>query len=123
MSDAWVRATVPAQKATGAFMEFKSTQGAALVAAESPAAAAVEIHEMRMAGDVARMRQIPRLEIPWSAVLKLQPGGYHLMLMGLKQPLKAGEYVPIKLRFESAGKAVQEIELKAQVRALDTPPH
>ncbi|HKY01061.1 MAG TPA: copper chaperone PCu(A)C, partial [Burkholderiales bacterium] len=114
---------VPAQKVTGGFMELKSDRPTALVGATSPMAGVVEIHEMRMDGDMARMRQISRLEIGSAQTVKLQPGGYHLMLMDLKQPLKAGEYIPIKLRFESAGKAMQEIEVKAQVRALDSHHH
>ena len=120
VSDAWVRATVPAQKVTGAFMQLKSDRPSALVSAQSPAAAAIEIHEMRMDGDMARMRAVTRVNIAGGQTVKLQPGGYHLMLLDLKQSLQAGTYVPIKLTFESADKTAQEVEIKAEVRALNS---
>ena len=91
MAGAWVRGTVAGQTTSGAFMELKSAGGAVLVGAESPAAGAVEIHEMNMDGNVMRMRAVPRIDLPAGKSVELKPGGYHVMLMQLKQPLKVGE--------------------------------
>ena len=118
VSDAWVRGTVEGQKATGAFMQLKSPGGATLIAAESPVAGAVEIHEMRMEGNVMRMRALPRLELPAGQAVDLKPGGYHIMLMNLKAPLKKGESVPIRLKFQGQDGKPQEVEVKAEVRDL-----
>jgi copper(I)-binding protein len=118
VADPWVRGTVQGQTATGAFMQLRSAEGAALVSAESPVAGIVEIHEMRMETNVMKMRAIPKLELPAGQPVDLRPGGYHVMLMGLKQPLKAGETVPIKLRFQGRDGKPQEVEVMAPVRDL-----
>jgi hypothetical protein len=118
VSGAWARGTVQGQKATGAFMQLKSADGAALVGAESPVAGAVEIHEMRMEGNVMRMRPVPKLELPAGQTIELKPGGYHIMLLDLKATLKKGESVPIKLRFQGRDGKPQEVEVKAEVRDL-----
>jgi copper(I)-binding protein len=122
VSAPWVRGTVQGQKATGAFMQLKSADGAALVAAESPVAGIVEIHEMKMENNVMRMRAIPKLELPAGQAVDLKPGGYHVMLMDLKQPLKQGDSVPIKLKFQGKDGKPQEIEIKAEVRDLTASP-
>jgi copper(I)-binding protein len=118
VSAAWVRGTVQGQKATGAFMQLKSAEGAALLAAESPVAGVVEIHEMKMDNNVMKMRAVPKLELPAGQAVDLKPGGYHVMLMDLKQPLKQGDSVPIKLKFQGKDGKLQEIEIKAEVRDL-----
>lgn len=114
----WVRGTVSGQQATGAFMEITSQSGATLVGATSPAAEVTEIHEMKMDGGVMKMRAIPRLELPAGKPVELGPGGYHVMLIKLKQPLKKGDSVPLTLRVEGRDKKVESIELKAEVRDL-----
>jgi hypothetical protein len=116
VKDPWARATVPAQKVTGAFMELKSTKGATLVGASSPVAGNVEVHEMKTQGDMMKMREIPRLKLPAGKAVTLAPGGYHIMLFELKQQLKAGESVPIKLVIERAGKR-ETVDVSAEVRA------
>jgi copper(I)-binding protein len=118
VSSPWVRGTVQGQTATGVFMDLKSAEGAALVAAESPVAGTVEIHEMRMEGNVMRMRAIPKLDLPAGQTVHLKPGGYHVMLMDLKQPLKKGETVPLRLKFQGKDGKAQEVEIKAEVRDL-----
>jgi len=118
VSAPWVRGTVQGQKATGAFMQLKSADGAALVAAESPVAGIVEIHEMKMEGNVMRMRAVPKIELPAGRAVELKPGGYHVMLMDLKQPLKQGESVPIRLKFQGKDGKPQELEVRAEVRDL-----
>jgi copper(I)-binding protein len=64
VKDAWVRATVPQQKATGAFMQLQSAQDAKLLSAQSPVAGVVEVHEMAMDGGVMKMRAVPSLALP-----------------------------------------------------------
>ncbi|MGH8617303.1 MAG: copper chaperone PCu(A)C [Burkholderiales bacterium] len=119
--DPWVRGTTPQQKATGAFMKLEAKEPVALVAVSSPAAGVTEIHEMTMEKDVMKMRPIPRLAVAPGKPAELKPGGYHVMLMDLKQPLKAGDSVPITLTFEKADKSRQTVEVKATVRALGAP--
>ena len=118
VEDAWVRGTVATQKATGAFMRLTSSANARLVAAESPVAGVVEIHEMAMEKDVMRMRQVPGLDLAAGRTMELKPGGYHVMLMDLKQPLKGGESVPITLVFEDAAKQRFTQKIEAPVTAL-----
>jgi len=121
VSDAWVRGTVPGQKATGAFMSIKSASDAALVSASSPVAGIVEIHEMAMEGGVMKMRAVPKLPLPAGKPVELKPGGYHVMLMDLKQQLKEGDTVPVTLAFtDKDGKKVTQ-EVKAPVKALTAP--
>lgn len=118
VSQAWVRGTVQGQKATGAFMQIKSTDSATLVAAQSPVAGVVEIHEMKMENNVMKMRAIPKLELPAGQAVDLKPGGYHVMLMDLKQSLKKGDTVPITLKFQGKDGKTQEVEVRAEVREL-----
>lgn len=118
VSGAWARGTVEGQKATGAFMQLRSAGGAALVGVESPVAGAAEIHEMRMEGNTMRMRRIPKLELPAGQPVDLKPGGYHIMLLNLKAPLRKGESVPIKLKLQGKDGKPQEVEVKAEVRDL-----
>ena len=122
---AWVRGTVGAQKTTGAYLEITSAQGGSLIGAESASAGTVEVHEMRMDGNVMRMRAVPRLELPAGKTVALKPGGYHIMLIDLKQPLKKGDTVPLKLKVENKDKSVSVIEVKAEVReaAAAAPSH
>jgi copper(I)-binding protein len=118
VSDAWVRGTVVGQMATGAFMQLKSPADVALVAAASPVAKIVEIHEMKMEGGVMKMGAVERLALPAGRTVELKPGGYHVMLMDLKQPLKEGETVPVTLTFEDKAGRKTTLEVKVPVRAL-----
>jgi copper(I)-binding protein len=114
----WVRGTVAGQMATGAFMEVSSKSGAALVGAASPVAGVTEIHEMKMDGGVMKMRAVARLDLPAGKPVILGPGGYHVMLMNLKQTIKTGDSVPLTLQFEGKDKKVEMIEVVAEVRDL-----
>jgi periplasmic copper chaperone A len=120
VKDPWVRATVPQQKATGAFMQLSAPAESRLVEARSSVAGVVEIHEMAMEGNVMKMRAVPGIELPAGKPVDLKPGGYHVMLMDLKQQLKDGETVPITLIVEGKDKKRETIELKAPVRQLNT---
>jgi copper(I)-binding protein len=119
VSDAWVRGTVAQQKATGMFAKIKSTAGGKLVAASSPMAGIVEVHEMTMDGSTMKMRALPSgLALPAGQTVELKPGGYHVMLMDLKQSLKTGDSVPLTLVVEAKDGTRENIEVKAEVRAL-----
>lgn len=118
IKDAWVRGTVTGQQATGAFLDITSKAGAALVGVSSPAAGVTELHEMKMDGGVMKMRPVARLELPAGQTVHLAPGGYHVMLMKLKQPLKTGDSVPLTLQVEGQDKTVEAIPVNAAVRDL-----
>ncbi len=119
VQDPWVRATVPQQKATGLFASVTSAKGGRVVAASSPAAEVVEIHEMAMDNQVMRMRAIPALELPAGKAVELKPGGFHVMLMGLKQQVKEGDTVPVILVVEGADGKRENVEVKAPARTLN----
>ena len=116
VDDPWVRATVAPQKATGAFMQLTSPKAAKVVAASSPVAEMVEIHEMKMDNGVMKMRAVEALALPAGQAVALKPGSYHVMLMGLKAPIKAGETVPLTLTLEGDDKQRTTVEVKAEAR-------
>lgn len=116
VKEAWVRATVPQQKATGAFMQVQSAKPARLVAASSPVAGVVEVHEMAMDNGVMRMRAVPGLDLPAGKAVDLKPGGFHVMLMDLKRQVKDGEQVPLTLSVQGADGKTERIEVQATVR-------
>jgi hypothetical protein len=117
---AWVRASVPGQQATGAFMRITAKEPTKLVGASSPAAGTAEVHEMKMEGDVMRMRPAGAIDLPVGKAFELKPGGYHLMLQDLKGPLKAGSTVPLTLVFRDAKGAETRMNLNVPV-ALAAP--
>ena len=121
VKDAWVRATVAQQKATGAFMQLQSAQDAKLVAAQSPVAGVVEVHEMAMEGSVMKMRAVTSLALPAGKAVELKPGGYHVMLMDLKGQVKDGDTVPVTLVVEGKDGKRQNIEVKAPARTMAQP--
>ena len=100
ISHAWVRATVPGQNVGAAYLELKSAADLTLIKADSPAAGSVEIHKMSMKDGVMEMRMLASMELPAGEVVKLEPGGLHLMLFDLKKPLKVGESVQLTLHFK-----------------------
>ena len=118
VADPWIRGTVAQQKATGLFAQITSAKGGKLLSVSSPVAGVVEIHEMSMDGNVMRMRALPAgLDLPAGKAVALKPGGYHVMLMDLKQQLKAGDTVPVTLVVESADKQRETIQIKVAVRS------
>ncbi|OFZ96241.1 MAG: hypothetical protein A3H35_12070 [Betaproteobacteria bacterium RIFCSPLOWO2_02_FULL_62_17] len=121
VKNAWVRATVPSQKTTGAFMLLTAPAGARLVEARSSAAGMVEIHEMAMVGNVMKMRAVPAVDLPPGKTVELNSGGYHLMPINLKIQVRAGDSVPLTLIFEGKDKKRQSVEVKAAARPLNTP--
>jgi copper(I)-binding protein len=116
VSDAWARATMPGQKVSGAYMQIQSDTDARLVGASSPAVPRVEVHEMKMDGDVMRMREVTAIDLPKGKTVSLEPGGFHIMLMNLPKPIAVGEVIPLILTVESGGKR-QTVEVKAAARS------
>jgi len=121
VSDAWARATMPGQKVSGAYMKIQSDADARLISASSKAVPRVEVHEMKMDGDVMRMREVQSIELPKGKTVSLEPGGYHIMLMNLPKPITAGEIIPLSLVVESGGKR-QTVEVKVEARASGSSP-
>jgi hypothetical protein len=125
VKEPWVRATVAGQSVAAAFMILESARDARLVAASSPAAERVEIHATILEGGVAKMRPLPRVDLPAGRPVKLAPGGIHVMLLGLKTPLVAGTTVPLTLHVEGRERA--RVDVMAEVRPIgaggDEPAH
>jgi len=117
VQDAWVRGTVPGQTSSGAFMTLQSADGAKVLGVSTPVAGTAEIHEMKMEGNVMRMRAVQSLELPKGQTVQLKPGGYHVMLMDLKRPLADGEAVPMTLRFVDAKGVASEQNVQLPVSA------
>ena len=120
VKDAWVRTAVPGQKGTGAFMLLTAKSDLRLVGASSAVAGVTEVHEMKMNGDVMQMRAVTGLDLPAGKVVALQPGGFHIMLLDLKNALPKNTAVPLTLLFKDAKGAMSKIELSAPVAS--TPP-
>jgi periplasmic copper chaperone A len=119
VKDAWVRGTVPQQQASGAFMQITSSLGGKLVAVSTPVAGTAEVHEMKMdSAGVMKMGAVPALELPAGKAVELKPGGYHVMLIGLKQQLKAGDTVPLTLTIEGKDGKKETLQVNAAVKAL-----
>jgi periplasmic copper chaperone A len=118
VTDAWVRGTVPAQTTTGAFATLTSSENAKLVAVKTPAAKSVEIHRSDMRGGVMRMEAVDAVPLPAGKAVKLEEGGFHVMLMGVARPIKAGTKVPLEFVVEDAKGKRSTISTQAPVRPL-----
>ena len=108
----WARETAPGQSAGGGFMTVtnKGAQADRLLSGTSSAAKDVQIHSVNMDGGVMRLRPLPHgLRVPAGQTVTLKPGGYHIMLLGLKRPLKQGSRIPVTLHFQRAGKVRVEL--------------
>lgn len=112
---AWARASVQGQSGSGAFMTLTAREPLRLVGVATPVAGVAELHEMKMEGDVMRMRALSSLELPAGQAVQLKPGGFHVMLMDLKAPLKADTQVPLTLRFQDARGAVSTLQVSVPV--------
>lgn len=121
VSNPFVRATPPGAKVAGAFMSIENLGKEAdrLVRITSPAAVTVQIHEMAMDGGVMKMHAVKGIDLKPGATVELRPGGYHVMLEDLKQPLQQGEQIPLLLTFEKAG----VMEVKVKVEAMGAAAH
>lgn len=118
VSNAWIRGTVPVQKTTGAFMQLESKQATRLVAVSTPVAGRAELHQMSMQGDMMKMGEVEAIELAAGKKVELASGGYHVMLVELKRPLKEGEKIPLTLTFAPAkGKKTTQV-IEAVVKPL-----
>jgi copper(I)-binding protein len=120
----WTRATPPTAESGGGYLVLKNTGTTPdrLIAVKSPAADKVEIHEMKMDGNIMRMRAVERgIEIPPGATVELKPGGFHVMFMGLKAPFAKEAKVPLTLVFEKAGSI--DVDLMVQAMGAQAPMH
>ncbi|HEX7238390.1 MAG TPA: copper chaperone PCu(A)C [Gammaproteobacteria bacterium] len=111
VSDAWIRATPPGAVTAAAYLSITSPAADRLVGAATPAAHAVEIHTNAVERGTQRMVRLAELTLPAGEALRLEPGGLHLMLIDLVQPLKPGTKVVLSLRFAEAG----TVEIEAPV--------
>jgi hypothetical protein len=109
---AWARPSATANGAIYLEIENKGAAADKLVAASTAAAAKAELHSHLMDGNIARMRPVEALEVTPGSATVLRPGGLHIMLMGLKAPLKEGDSLALTLTFEKAGK----VDLTVPVR-------
>ncbi|MEO8278438.1 MAG: copper chaperone PCu(A)C [Ideonella sp.] len=113
------RSTAAGQSMSSAYLDIRNGGGPdKLLSAASPVASAVEMHTMSMDGNVMRMRQIDAIELPAGQSVELKPGGLHLMLMGLKQPLAVGSHFEMTLVFEKAGPVKVQVDVAAPGGAM-----
>lgn len=118
ITEAWARATVPGQPVAAAYMKISSASDLTLTHVETDAAKQVQVHDMQMNDGVMQMRRREQLDIPAGKTIELAPGGMHLMLLGLKKPLKAGEAITVNMIFSDAEKKKITLVVTMPVRAL-----
>jgi copper(I)-binding protein len=121
VENAWIREPAPGQTVVGGFMDITSQKDASLIQVSTPAAGKTELHEMKMQGDVMQMRPITKIDLPKGKTIKLEPGGLHLMLEKLKQPLKDGDKVSFTLTIKSGSKT-EKVDVSAVVRSMSPVP-
>ena len=114
----WVRTTVPQQTTTAAYLTITAVHGGKLVSASSPIAASVDVHEMKMDGDMMKMRAVDVVPLPAGKPVEFKPNGYHLMMTGLKSPVKFGDVVPITLVVEDATGKRETVQVKATAKMI-----
>lgn len=121
VSAAYARAVAPGQTNSAVFLQLQNqdTQAHALVSASSAVSAAVELHNHVNEGGVMKMRQVEKIDLPAGENVVLKPGSFHIMLIGLKQPLKVGETVELSLSFEDGTR----LKLSAPVQEVSAPMH
>ena len=115
ISQAWARATPAGAKTGGGFLtiENKGSTPDKLIGASADVAGKIEVHQMTMTNGVMKMRPVEGgLTIDPGKTVKLAPGGYHLMMTGLKSPLKQGDKLALTLQFEKAGKVAVTLDVE-----------
>lgn len=123
VDNAWVRATVPGQHASGAFMDLTASSDSKLVDVQSPVAKNVQIHQSSMHNDVMSMQQVDAVALPAGQKVSLDSHGYHVMLMELTGQINAGDKVPLTLTVENAKGEKETLKVEAEARALNAPDH
>lgn len=122
VGDPWIRATVPAARVAGAFMQVQSAKTVKLVDVTSPVAGRVELHQMAMEGQTMRMRAVESIDLPAGQTVNLASGGYHVMLFDLRRQLKEGEQVPLTLVVQDAAGKRENVAVSVPVKALTYKP-
>jgi hypothetical protein len=113
VTDVWARASAGAATTGAAYASLTAgEQGDRLTAASTPIAQTAEVHESTSEGGIMRMRPVPGLDIPAGKTVKLSPGGYHIMMFGLHQPLKAGQSFPLTLTFAHAAPVTVTVNVR-----------
>jgi len=120
VTKAWTRATAPGQDSASIQLIITSKKEAALVGVASGSAQSGEIHSMIMEGDVMKMRALESLPLPPKTPVTLGADGNHLMLIGLRNPLKAGHKLPFALMIKFADGRTTTLKLLAQIKPLET---
>lgn len=128
---AWARHTTASQKASGVFMKVTSSEGAVLIGAESPVAGRMEIHEMKMEGAIMRMRKVEEVKLPAGRPVSLDPNGYHLMVMDLREQLRAGGKISLTLKLRNGDGSIASVPVVADIvspdmersKLVDRSPH
>jgi copper(I)-binding protein len=115
---AWARVAVKGQDSSGAYMTLTASEPLTLLGGESPAAGIVEMHEMKMQGDIMKMRAAESLPLAPGKPLKLAPGGYHFMLMDLKTPFNPGGHITMTLRFKDAKGKIETVPVTMPVSVM-----
>jgi len=118
VTNAWVRATVAQQTATGAIMQIRSDKDVRLVEVQTAAAGMAEVHEMKMDNDIMKMRALPQLELTAGKAVEFKPGQLHIMLMDLKGQAKVGDTIPLSLIFEDKNKKRETVQVRAVVKRI-----
>lgn len=112
----WVRATAPGQKVAGGFMTLTADADMVLVGGTSPASKYIELHFMRMENGVMEMRELKEIPLPKGKAVSLEPGGLHVMFIGLKNPIREGQKVPLTLSVKGPDGKRRSIGVEAEAR-------
>ncbi len=115
---AWTRATLPGQEMAMVYMSITSNQAATITGVSTTAARTAEMHTMEHKGGMMKMYEVKSISLPANARLDMSMHGHHLVLNGLKAPLKAGAKVPLTLNIELADKRSIKVDVQAEVRPL-----
>jgi copper(I)-binding protein len=110
----WIRASVPGQVNGAGYVQIDNQAGQAdrLISATTNGVNRVELHTIITDNGVAKMREVPGIDVPAKGAVKLMPGGFHIMFLGLTSPFKADTTVPVTLKFEKAGEVKVDFEIK-----------
>ena len=118
----YARVTAAGQPTGGGYLSLDNKgRDDKLLSATAAVSASVELHSMSMEGDVMRMRQVDGIALPTGKKVELKPGGFHLMFVGLKAPLKAGDKFPMTLKFEKAGEVEVIVNVETPKAVGDAP--
>ena len=123
VKDAWVKTTVPGAQVSAAYMSIESPTAAKLTKVETPRAGIVELHDMKMKDGVMEMKAEASFAVPAKGALELKPGGKHVMLFKVAEPIKAGDKVPLTLTFEGADKKPLVVKVDAVAREGGAAKH